>query len=105
MKTVKVYSEREMKNFKREMAIMSKMMHPNVVQLFGFVQEGTCKSNSNFSLYLYCISLGYQCFLHALKQLALSASRPSYHYIFPNPTSCSISLSCHVDCGLRNHIV
>lgn len=40
MKTIKMYSEGEMKNFKREMAIMSKTMHPNIAQIFGFVQEG-----------------------------------------------------------------
>ena len=40
MKTTKAYSKGEMKNFEREMAIMSKMMHPNIVQLYGLVQEG-----------------------------------------------------------------
>lgn len=46
VKTTKVYSEGELKNFKKEMAVMSKMMHPNIVQLYGLVQEGT----DNYSL-------------------------------------------------------
>ena len=40
LKTTKTYSENETKNFKREMAMISKMMHPNIVSLYGIVHEG-----------------------------------------------------------------
>ena len=41
IKTVKKYeSEKEKESFLREMNIMSKLMHPNIVRLFGLVQQG-----------------------------------------------------------------
>lgn len=42
MKAMKVYSEGEMRNFKCEMATMLTIAHPNIVQIYGLVQEGTC---------------------------------------------------------------
>ena len=38
IKTVKVVQEKE--NFLKEMNIMSKLLHPNIVRLFGLVQQG-----------------------------------------------------------------
>ena len=41
IKTIKEYeSEKEKDNFLKEMNIMSKLMHPNIVRLFGLVQQG-----------------------------------------------------------------
>ena len=38
--TKKTSSESEMSSFMREMTIMSGMMHPNIVRLYGLVQDG-----------------------------------------------------------------
>lgn len=41
VKTIKQYeSEKEKDEFLREMNVMSKLMHPNIVRLFGLVQQG-----------------------------------------------------------------
>ena len=41
IKTIKKYeSEKEKDSFLKEMNIMSKLMHPNIVRLFGLVQQG-----------------------------------------------------------------
>ena len=41
IKTIKQYeSEKERDNFLKEMNIMSKLMHPNIVRLFGLVHQG-----------------------------------------------------------------
>ena len=41
IKTIKKYeSEKERDNFLKEMNVMSKLMHPNIVRLFGLVQQG-----------------------------------------------------------------
>ena len=41
IKTIKRYeSEKERDNFLKEMNIMSKLMHPNIVRLFGLVHQG-----------------------------------------------------------------
>ena len=41
IKTIKKYkSEKEKESFLKEMNIMSKLMHPNIVRLFGLVQQG-----------------------------------------------------------------
>lgn len=41
-------SEKEKKNFEREMAISAdpKMTHPNIVQVYGLVREGIIQSNN-----------------------------------------------------------
>ena len=42
IKTIKQYeSEKEKENFQKEMIVMSKLIHPNIVRLFGLVQQGT----------------------------------------------------------------
>lgn len=38
--TKKTSSEAEKASFMREMAIMSEMMHPNIVRLYGLIQDG-----------------------------------------------------------------
>lgn len=38
--TKKTSSELEMASFMREMTIMSGMMHPNIVRLYGLVHDG-----------------------------------------------------------------
>ena len=41
IKTIKKYeSNTEMDNFLKEMNVMSKLLHPNIVRLFGIVQQG-----------------------------------------------------------------
>lgn len=41
VKTIRRYtSEKERQDFMREMAIMAQMMHPNIIQLYGLVNEG-----------------------------------------------------------------
>ena len=41
VKTIKKYqSEKETSDFLREMGIMSQLLHPNVIKLFGLVQQG-----------------------------------------------------------------
>ena len=41
IKTIKQYeSEKEKDEFLKEMNVMSKLMHPNIVRLFGLVQQG-----------------------------------------------------------------
>ena len=41
IKTIKKYeSNKEMDNFLKEMNVMSKLLHPNIVRLFGIVQQG-----------------------------------------------------------------
>ena len=41
IKTSKQYeSEQEKSSFQREMMMMSKLIHPNIVKLFGLVEEG-----------------------------------------------------------------
>ena len=39
VKTIRRYEAKEMKNFIREMAVMSQLMHPNVIHLHGVVKE------------------------------------------------------------------
>ena len=42
IKTIKQYeSEKERENFQKEMTVMSKLIHPNIVRLFGLVQQGS----------------------------------------------------------------
>lgn len=42
IKTIKQYeSEKEKESFQKEMAVMSKLIHPNIVKLFGLVQQGS----------------------------------------------------------------
>lgn len=44
IKTIKQYeSEKEKNSFQKEMTIMSKLIHPNIVHLFGLVQQGNNK--------------------------------------------------------------
>ena len=41
VKTIRKYeSEKEKEAFFKEMNVMSKLMHPNIVRLFGLVQQG-----------------------------------------------------------------
>ena len=41
IKTIKKYeSSKEKENFLKEMNVMSKLMHPNIVRLFGLVHQG-----------------------------------------------------------------
>ena len=41
VKMIKQYeSEKEKDGFLKEMNVMSKLMHPNIVRLFGLVQQG-----------------------------------------------------------------
>ena len=40
VKTVSHKSEKERKNFRQEMVIMSKIVHPNVVRLYGLIPHG-----------------------------------------------------------------
>ena len=45
IKTIKKYeSNKEMDNFLKEMNVMSKLLHPNIVRLFGIVQQGNLMS-------------------------------------------------------------
>ena len=45
IKTIKRYdTEKEKENFQKEMAMMSKLIHPNIVRLFGLVQQGVSLS-------------------------------------------------------------
>ena len=40
VKTIKKYnSKKEMNNFMREMAVMSQLIHPNIIHLHGVVKE------------------------------------------------------------------
>lgn len=42
VKTIRKYeSEKEKEDFFKEMNVMSKLMHPNIVRLFGLVKQGT----------------------------------------------------------------
>ena len=42
IKTIKKYdSSKEMENLLKEMNVMAKLLHPNIVRLFGLVQQGT----------------------------------------------------------------
>ncbi len=46
VKTIKRYeSAKEKDEFLKEMNVMSKLMHPNIVRLFGLVQQGIYKHN------------------------------------------------------------
>lgn len=48
VKTIKRYeSEKERAEFFHEQAIMSQLAHPNVVRLYGLVQQGMCKTRGN----------------------------------------------------------
>ena len=41
VKTIKEYeSQKEKDNFLKEMNVMSKLIHPNIVRLFGLVKQG-----------------------------------------------------------------
>jgi serine/threonine protein kinase len=41
IKTIKKYeSEKERKSFQKEMTVMSKLIHPNIVRLFGLIKQG-----------------------------------------------------------------
>ena len=51
IKTLKQYeSEKEKESFQREMAVMKKLMHPNIVRLFGLVQQGILACNRSILL-------------------------------------------------------
>ena len=39
VKTIRHYEPKEMTNFMREMAVMSQLMHPNIIHLHGVVKE------------------------------------------------------------------
>ena len=39
VKTIRRYEQNEMKNFMREMAVMSQLMHPNIIHLHGIVEQ------------------------------------------------------------------
>ena len=42
IKTIKQYeSEKERENFQKEMTVISELIHPNIVRLFGLVQQGS----------------------------------------------------------------
>lgn len=44
VKTIKEYeSQKEKDNFLKEMNIMSKLIHPNIVRLFGLIKQGNAK--------------------------------------------------------------
>lgn len=44
IKTIKKYeSEKEANDFFREMDIMSRLVHPNIIKLYGIVQQGVQK--------------------------------------------------------------
>lgn len=40
MKTVQFKTEKDEENFKQEISMMSKIMHPNVVHLYGLIPQG-----------------------------------------------------------------
>ena len=40
IKTIKNYNSKETENFLKEMSIMSKLNHPNIVRFYGLVQKG-----------------------------------------------------------------
>ena len=45
VKTIRKYeSEKEKEAFFKEMNVMSQLMHPNIVRLFGLVQQGIYKA-------------------------------------------------------------
>ena len=44
VKTIKKYeSEKETNDFLREMDVMSQLLHPNIIKLYGIVQQGVWK--------------------------------------------------------------
>lgn len=45
VKTIREYGQKEMKNFLREMAVMSQLMHPNIIHLHGVVKESKLDSS------------------------------------------------------------
>ena len=45
VKTIRYTSEKETRDFVREMSIMANMMHPNIIQLYGLVSEGQSHSS------------------------------------------------------------
>ena len=47
VKTIRRYEPNEMNNFLREMAVMSQLMHPNIIHLHGVVKESKSTSISN----------------------------------------------------------
>ena len=51
VKTIRIYDPKEMKNFMREMAVMSQLMHPNIIHLHGVVKEGKYGNNIMTMLY------------------------------------------------------
>ena len=43
VKPIKRYdSKKDTEDFLKEMSILSKLVHPNIVHLFGLVEQGTC---------------------------------------------------------------
>ena len=40
-------SDKEKEGFLKEMRIMSLMMHPNIVKLYGLVQDGACYTHTH----------------------------------------------------------
>ena len=47
IKTIKKYElEKERQSFQKEMTVMSKLIHPNIVRLFGLVKQGKFSSDS-----------------------------------------------------------
>ena len=44
IKTIKKYeSEKERQSFQKRMAVMAKLIHPNIVRLFGLIKQGKLK--------------------------------------------------------------
>ena len=47
VKTIKKYkSEQETSDFFHEMGVMMNLMHPNIIHLYGIVEQGLCTYSS-----------------------------------------------------------
>ena len=58
IKTIRRYdSQKEMDDFMREMAVMSQLIHPNIIHLYGIVREGVLQNIGTLRSLCYVVNI------------------------------------------------
>lgn len=58
IKTIRRYdSQKEMDDFMREMTVMSQLIHPNIIHLYGIVKEGVLRNIGPLRSLCYVVNI------------------------------------------------